>query len=241
MRINPPDAVKAINTDCYNCPVRVNSIFSELNHDSVNELNLAKSCLVVKKSEIIFEEGAYPHGLFCLRDGKVKIIQTGVDGKEQIVHLAKSGDVMGYRAILSSDKYSCSAIAIERSLICYYPLASFKMMVEKEPKLAVKLMELLSNELKEAEKTITDLAQKSVKERLAQGILVLKELYGVGKDGTINVSITREELANLIGTARETATRLLMELSEEESIALSGKKIKILNHDYLVKVAHFFS
>ncbi len=205
------------------------------------ELNRAKSCMVVKKGEIIFEEGAHPQGLFCLRDGQVKIVQAGGEGKEQIIHLARNGDIMGYRAILSGDTYSCSAIALDRTFLCYFPRAAFTAMVEGNSKLAIKLMELLSNELKEAENTITDFAQKSVKERLAQGILVLKELYGTEKDGTINVSITREELANLIGTARETATRLLMELCEEKNIELSGRKIKITNPDQLVKIARFYT
>jgi CRP-like cAMP-binding protein len=229
---------ETIKTGCYYCSTRFKSIFSDFNIDETRILDTAKTCTLYKKGQVIFEEDTYPHGLYCINNGKIKVSQTGADGREQIVHLAKDGDIMGYRAILSGDKYSCSATAIESSSICFIPTKVFTGMVEKNAKLAFKIIQLFSDELKTAERTITDLAQKSVKERLAQGILLLKESYGYENDGcTINVSITREEIASIVGTARETATRLLGELSKEKSIELIGKKIKILNHQKLVQSA----
>ena len=95
-------------------------------------------------------------------------------------------------------------------------------------------MHLLSDELKEAERKITNTAQLPVKNRIAQSLLSLKKNYGVeGDNKTINVSIKREELANLAGTTRETATRLLYELQEQNLIELVGKKIKILDEKLL--------
>src|SRR5581483_8464996 len=130
--------------------------------------------------------------------------QNGTDGKEHIMHLAKTGDVMGYRAILSGDKYSCSAVAMETSSVCFIPSNYFIGMVEKDARFAFKIIHLFSDELKTAEHSITDMAQKTVKERLAQSILLLKESYGFEPDGcTIDISITREEIASIVGTARE--------------------------------------
>lgn len=229
------------DTGCYNCKVRCKSIFEEISLDDTKVLDTYKTCNTYKKGQVIFEEDTYPHGLYCISSGKIKLSQTGADGREQIVHLAKNGDVMGYRAILSGDKYSCSATAIENSSLCYIPTKVFTGMIERNAKLAFKVIHLLSDELKTAEHTITDLAQKSVKERLAQGILLLKESYGFEPDGcTINVSITREEIASIVGTARETATRLLAELSREKSIELNGKKIKILDQHKLIQSANIF-
>jgi CRP/FNR family transcriptional regulator, polysaccharide utilization system transcription regulator len=153
--------------------------------------------------------------------------------------LVKGGDVMGYRALLSGDKYSCSAVALENSSICFIPTRVFVSMVEKDPKLAFKIINLFSNELKTAERNITDISRKSVKERLAQSLLLLKESYGLEDDNaTINVVMTREDIASIVGTARETVIRLLFDLEREGLIVLEGKKIKIVNQSSLVRLAN---
>lgn len=227
--------------NCINCNVREKSIFCELNATEVLALDAAKSTVEYKKGDLIFNEGAAPRGLYCLSNGKIKVSQLGVDGKEQIVHLAKDGDVMGYRAILSGDTYSCTATAIEDSSLCFIPKNTFLAMVEGNSKLALQIVHLFSIELKDAEKKITRTAQRPVKERLAQCLLLLKESYGFEEDCvTINVTITREELANIAGTTRETATRLLYELNNDKVIELCGKKIKIISLQNLTKEARLF-
>lgn len=221
------------------CKARINSIFKELTGDDLAQLDQSKSCRQYNKGELIFNEGAYPRGLFCVQSGKIKLSQIGADGKEQIVHLANDGDVMGYRAILGEDTYSCSAMALEDSKVCFIPKTQFNNLVENNSKLTLQIVHLLSDELKEAERKITNTAQQPVKNRLAQSLLSLKDNYGMESDKvTINVSIKREEIANLAGTTRETATRLLYELQEQKLIELVGKKIKILNDKKLVELAH---
>jgi CRP/FNR family transcriptional regulator len=215
------------------------SIFNEVGSLDMEVMDAAKSCQSFKKGQTIFEEGTYPHGLYCINSGKVKVTQTGIDGREHIVHLAKDGDVMGYRAVLSGDKYSCSAVALENSSVCFIPTRVFVSMVEKDPKLAFKIIHLFSNELKIAERGITDIAQKSVKERLAQGLLLLKESYGTEDDNsTLNITMTREDIASIVGTARETVIRLLFELEREGVIALEGKKIKIVDQPKILRLAN---
>lgn len=227
------------NIDCRACAARINSIFKELKGEELQQLELSKSCKQYHKGEVIFNEGAYPRGLFCVQSGKVKLSQMGADGKEQIVHLANDGDIMGYRAILGEDTYSCSAMALEDSKVCFIPKTQFNELIENNSKLTLQIVHLLSDELKEAERKITNTAQQPVKNRLAQSLLSLKKNYGLDSDKmTINVSIKREELANLAGTTRETATRLLYELQEQKLIELVGKKIKIINEKLLVDLAH---
>lgn len=229
------------NQDCRFCNTRLNSIFRDLNPEEAEKLNEIKICNNYKKGSYIFVEGASPNGLFCVNNGKVKIIQTGVDGKEQIIHFANNGDVLGYRAILSGDTYSCSAITMEDSSLCYIPKSFFMQMVESNSKLTLRIFMFFSDMLKDSEKKITNIAQRSVKERLAQSILLLKESYGFEADGrTINLSITREEMANIAGTTRETAIRILSDLQNENAIELNGKKISISNLQLLVKVANVF-
>jgi CRP-like cAMP-binding protein len=224
---------------CYYCSARNKSIFSELGLEDAEAMNATKNCIQYKKGQTIFEEGTYPHGLYCINAGKIKVTQTGPDGKEQILHLYKEGNIMGYAAILSGDTYSCSATALENSAICYIPVSVFSSLLKKDINLTAKIIHLFSAELKAAETTITNMAHTSVIERLAQSILLLKETYGCEKDGcTLSVSITREDLANMTGSAREVVTRLLSELAKDETIELVGKTIKILNRQKLIKTAN---
>lgn len=227
------------NINCSACKARFNSIFKELTGDALNELEALKSCKQYHKGEVIFSEGSFPRGLFCVQSGKIKLSQTGTDGKEQIVHLAHDGDIMGYRAILGEDTYSCSALALEDSKVCFIPKSNFNDLLENNSKLTLQVVHLLSDELKEAERKITITAQQPVKNRLAQALLSLKKNYGLDtENNTINVRIKREELANLAGTTRETATRLLYDLQEQKAIELVGKKIKILNETLLMNIAN---
>lgn len=177
--------------------------------------------------------------MFCINSGKIKISQVGDNGREQIIRLTKEGDILGYRALLSGGKYSASAVALEDSSICLIPKDIFFKVIEGESSLSMQIMKLLSNDLGKAEHKITDLAQKPVRERMAEAILFLKETYGTENDGkTLNVSLSREEIANIVGTATETAIRLLSEFKSDAIIELQAKKIKIINYDKLIKTAN---
>lgn len=226
---------EVLNNNCQNCAQNSKGIFCSLKSDEMDLFNKTKKVLIFEKNETIFHEGVSPKGIYCVQKGKVKVSQLGIDGKDQILHLAKEGDVMGYRATLSEDLYSCSAVAIERSQICFIPKKSFISTIEKNPKLALKFIRLLSEELKKIESNLTKITQRPVKERIAQSLILLKNKYGLEADSaTINIIIKREEIANLAGTTRETATRILYHFQEDKIIELQGKKIKILDFTLLI-------
>ncbi|MEP7171245.1 MAG: Crp/Fnr family transcriptional regulator [Bacteroidota bacterium] len=232
---------KQLQPECQHCEARFKSVFCDLNEEDLTTLNLSKGCNTFKKGQLIFNEGGFPHGLFCVNSGKIKIAQAGDEGKEQIVRFAKEGDILGYRTLLSGDKYACSATAIDDASICFIPKNTFFGLIAKNANLSMEIMKLLAHDLKKAEHKITDLAQKPVRERMAEALLFLKETYGYENDSaTINVSLSREEIANMVGTARETATRLLSEFKDDGILELVGKKIKILNQQKLVKTANVF-
>ncbi len=223
-----------LNTICQNCKARPHSIFKDLSAVETNEIDLVRQAMTFKRGEMLFKEGTFPKGLYCVEAGKIKVFQIGIDGKEQIVHLIHDGNVMGHRAIFSEDTYSCSAIAMENSNVCFIPIKDFKNILNISPKLLFKVAHLLSVELKEAEHKITQMAQQPVKDRLAEVLFDLIENYGYKDDQqTINLLIKRDDLASLVGTTRETATRLLYEWQEQKVIALEGKYIKILDKDKL--------
>jgi CRP/FNR family transcriptional regulator, polysaccharide utilization system transcription regulator len=225
--------------DCENCSKRGDSVFCNTHPDMLTEMSDAKSCTVYKKGDVIFREGCHPFGVFCIKEGKIKLAMQGEEGKEQILRLAKGGDVMGYRSLLVGERYNASATALEDSHVCFIPKENFMKAVKTDANLSFEMMKLLSNQLKEAEVKITHLAQKPVRERMAETLLFLKETYGFEPDtNIINVQLSREEIANLIGTATETAIRLLSEFNKDKVISLIGKKIAILNTKELVQIAN---
>jgi len=224
---------------CETCGARHKSIFCHLEMDELSLFNASKSCMSFKKGQIIFNEGGHPLGIFCVNNGKVKISHSGQDGKEQIVHLAKEGDVLGYRALLSAERYNASAVAIDDTDVCFIPRDAFFKVLKSSHGLSLEIIKLLATELRRAVDTITDLAQKPVRERTAEALLFLKETYGFEADGaTINVILSREDIANLVGTATETAIRLLSEFKNDKIVEFVGKKIKILDVAKLIKTSN---
>ena len=230
------------NEACATCGARHKSIFCHLELDELAAFDATKSCMSYKKGQVIFNEGGHPLGLFCVNDGKVKIEHTGQDGKEQIVRMAKGGDVLGYRALLSSERYNASAVALDDTDVCFIPKDSFFGVLKSNPNLSLEIIKMLSTELRKAEQSITDLAQKPVRERMAEALLFLKETYGFeGDEATINVVLSREDIANLVGTATETAIRLLSEFKKDGIVESAGKKIKIIDNEKLVKTANVYN
>ncbi len=232
---------KINNISCESCKARFQSVFCKLTDEDLTDLSVAKHCNYYQKGDTIFFEGNQPQGLYCINNGRVKVYQSGYDGKEQIIRLAKAGDIMGYRALISGDSYSSSATVIEDSKVCLIPREVFYDLLSNNSDISKRVMQLLASELKEAQHTITDLAQKPVIERLAEALLMLKEYYGYDKDeNSLNITITREEIANIVGTATETTIRLLSELRKQGIIELDGKTISILKSDALIKLANLY-
>jgi CRP/FNR family transcriptional regulator len=201
-----------------------------LTSEELSLLEKTKKIFQVKKGEEIFVEGKIPSGVFFLQSGKVKIFTTDSQGRNQIIHLAKSGDLMGYRALLGSDTYSCTGAALEDSEYWFIPKETFFSILDKNANFSHAIIKLLTAELRHAEHHLAGLARKPVKSRIAEVLLLLADTYGFKEDGeTIDVSLTREELAGLVGTAIETSIRLLNSLKEEGLVATEGKKVRLLN------------
>lgn len=205
----------------------------------MEQIDAAKVCSIYKKGQVIFHEGAYPFGMYCINTGKIKLSHSGDDGREQIIRLVKAGDIMGYKALLSGERYTATAIALEDSSICFIPKDLFMDVLRKDASLSIEMMRILSSELRKAELKITHLAQKPVRERLAETLLFIRETYGVEADGqTLNVRLSREEIANLVGTATESAIRLLSEFKKDGMIELEGKKIRLTDVEEIIKTAN---
>ena len=226
---------------CETCQARVKSIFSEISKEDVEKLSLHKGCNFHHAGQILFQEGGYPAGLYCINRGKVKLYKVGRDGEEHIVRMAKDGDVVGYRSLISGTPYAASAEVLEEATICFIPKSTFLNMLKESPSFNARVMELLCHDLATAEQRELSLAQQSVKERLAETLLMLKEFYGLEDDGvTLKGTLTREDFANIVGTATETIIRLLSEFKAKGIIELDKKKIKVLNSSALLRITHIF-
>jgi CRP/FNR family transcriptional regulator len=224
---------------CQHCAQRFTSALCKAKGEYLNDINSQKVCNTYKKGQTLFNEGSYPFGVYCINSGKVKLSHLGDDGKEQIIRLLKDGDVVGYRALLSGERYGATAITLEDTQVCFIPKDLFITVLKNDAGLAFEMMKLLSDELHKTEIKLTHLAQKPVRERLAEILLFIKETYGFEEDGiTLNVRLSREEIANLVGTATESTIRLLSEFKRENVVELDGKKIKIINHKRLVLTAN---
>lgn len=224
---------------CAACTSRVMSAFSSLGAAGLENLMQGKRCLYIKKGEKIFHEGSLPRGLYCVHKGKLKITKAGPRGLEQILHLAREGDILGYRAILGKDRYSCSATALEDATVCLIPIDVFNRVIDENPQVAARIMSLFTTLLKDAEKKATSIMQRTARERVAQGLLTIKEYYGCQPDGqTLSLTLSRQELADFCSTTRETTTRELFGLEKEEVIVLAGKKITLLKPEQLITIAN---
>lgn len=225
---------------CKDCMLGCKTIFNSLDTTELEKLTFQKSCSSYKKGTTLFQEGNRIHNFYCINSGIIKLYKTGPEGKDQIVSFAKAGDIIGYRSILSKEMACTTAKAIEEVTVCSIPGNNLFELIEHNPKFSMQLMQLACKELGEANQFLTDIAQKSVRERLAEVLIKLKLFFSIDNDGFLKVSLTRDEMASLVGTATESVIRLLSEFKSDKYIELQGRKIKILNEEKLRKLSSFY-
>lgn len=222
---------------CQSCNVGSHAIFSALIPEEKRQLDTEKIPQVFKKGDVIFEEGHHPKGLYCISEGKVKVTKLGDEGRDQIVRIDNKGEVLGYRSLLNEEPYTATATALEHSTMCFIPASLMFQFLRDNSQLAFRMMKVMAQDLKEAEERLTDFTQKPVKERLAQIMLSLMESYGQTDEGYLDINLTRQEWANLMGTTTETAIRTLSEFNKEGLIRLDRQNVQLLNTSQLWNMA----
>ncbi len=213
-------------------------LFKKLNEEEFNRLNYEKTCSLYKKGTIIYREGSRLTGFFCVTRGIVKIFKTGMDGKEQIIRFAKRGEIIAYRSLLSQELACTTAKVIDEAVLCHIPYQTLLFLIQNNWQFSHHMLQIVCRELREANDYITDIAQKTVRERLAEVLLLLMDNFDLDNQNTLQISLTREELANMVGTATESVIRLLSEFRQDRLIELQGRKIKFLNIPALQRVAN---
>lgn len=202
--------------------------------DSLKKLSEEREIRVYKKKDDIYKEGGIPKGIFFINKGKVKLVQASDSGKELITELYKEGDFFGHLSLLKDEKYTSSATALEDSDIYMLPKEDFFSLIYKNAEVSKKFIEILSNSLLEKEKQLVKLAYNSVRKRVAEALVKLSDKYKKETDIKFSMNVSREDLANIVGTATETVIRTLSDFKEEKLIEISGSTISILNYDKLI-------
>lgn len=207
---------------CEICPTRESGIFCDITKDDLREFSRARSFNTYKRKSIIFYEGNPPLGLFCVQKGKVKISKHGSDGQVQIVRLAGPGDILGYRALFAGEPYAATAEVLEDASLCFVDKVSVYALLKKNAALALSILERVCQDLRVSEDAVLDLVQRPVSERVANMLLNLQETYGTrSPDGIhLDITLTREEMAEMVGTTAETLIRTLSDFKTRGLVAL---------------------
>ena len=214
-------------SNCNQCIIKRFNALKTLTHDELEVFSDHKTSLLIKKGENIMTEGNAINGLYCIREGKCKMTKLNTNGKEQIIKFIKGGDILGQRSILSDEPVGLNVTALEDMHVCFIPKGDILDTIRENSQFSLSLMKNVSHQLNESNTLVSQMAQKPVKDRLAETLLKLEDIFGLDNEKCIDVILTREEIANTIGTATESAIRLLSNLKKDGVIDLIGKKIKI--------------
>lgn len=225
---------------CEQCIIRQFNSLKSLTKDELVRIAGCKTSKTIKKGEVLFEEGEHINGVFCIKDGVCKVSKMSDNGRDQIVNLVRKGDLLGERSLINDEASNLKAIAVNDMEICFIPKEEIVRDLENNPKFTMDILKNMASSLKNADNFIVDMAQKTVKQRLAATLLSLDSKFAKNKNGSLDILLSREDIANIIGTATESAIRLLSEFKKKKLIDLKGKEVFILDTQTLKDISTGF-
>ncbi|MDO4228678.1 MAG: Crp/Fnr family transcriptional regulator [Capnocytophaga sp.] len=225
------------NVKCEQCFVRHRNALKTLYDGELHIISECKTASLIKKGEIIFEEGDMLAGVYCIRDGVCKLSKLSANGKSQIVRFVGKGDILGQRSVIARDPVNLTATALTDIEACFVPKEEIFSFFANNIDFSIEIFRNVCDELKKADNAIVDLAQKTVKQRLADTLLFLENNFGTDPQGYINLQLSREEIGNMIGSATESLIRMLSDFAKNNWIETRAKRIKILNKRQLEKTS----
>jgi CRP-like cAMP-binding protein len=232
---------KSAAMSCEACPSKSKGIFCNLLSEELSEITQHKVINRYKKGQTLFVQGTHPYGLYCVSSGNIKLTKIDSAGKESIVRVVGGGDVLGHRSLFTESHYSATATAMEDTEVCFLDKKFIMKVIEDKPSVSLNIINKLSRDMGAAEEKLSSFHQKNVRERLAELFLILKESHGEKlPDGRwkINLKLTREEMATMIGTANETLIRFVSEFKDAGLIAQEGKTLFVVNEEELMEWAN---
>jgi CRP-like cAMP-binding protein len=190
----------------------------------------------MKKGEVIFSEGDPVKGIFFVHSGIVKVHKRWGADKELILRFASEGLIFGHRALGGDGIYSISATALQAGIVSYVDMEFFETTLKVNTNFTYDLLMFMAQDLRISERKMRNLAHMPVKGRVAEALIMLKDQFGLTKDGFINIELSRQDLASFSGATYETVFRVINELIQDGLLVLSGKSISISNYDQLLKL-----
>ncbi|AWK52577.1 Crp/Fnr family transcriptional regulator [Clostridium beijerinckii] len=233
-----------MNNNCGNCCNNCRGglcaskvpIFENLNNEELLEIVKTINHKEYSKGDIIFTEGNVANTLYFINEGKIKLYKYTKDGKEQILHVLSEGDFFGELELIKISKYGFNSKAIVNSKICTLTKDEMKDIIMRKPEIGIKVLETVGERLAKVESLVQNLATNDVDSRMAYLLTDFIDKYGVSIENNISIELplSREDMANFIGVTRETISRKLKKFEEEKLIKIVGtKKIIILDQEGL--------
>ncbi|WP_111306894.1 Crp/Fnr family transcriptional regulator [Confluentibacter sediminis] len=221
---------------CDQCIIKQFNALKSLTKEELVRISACKTSMTIKKGDVIFEEGDSLNGVYCVKNGICKLSKLSSNGKDQIVKIVVKGDLLGQRSLITEETANLQAIALSDMEICFIPKNEIVNDLVHNSRFSFDVLKEMAHDLKNADNVIVDMAQKTVRQRLAETIIYIHDNFGTNPDGTLSVLLSREDLANIVGTAVESAIRVLSQLKKEGLISTIGKRIKINNFEGLKRV-----
>lgn len=221
---------------CEQCIIKQFNALKSLSKDELVRISSCKTSMTVKKGDVIFEEGDSINGVYCVKDGICKLSKLSSNGKDQIVKIVVKGDLLGQRSLITGETANLQAIALNDMELCFIPKNEIVNDLLNNSKFSFAVLKEMAHDLKEADDIIVNMAQKTVRQRLAETIIYIHDNFGTNPDGTLSVLLSREDFANIVGTAVESAIRVLSQFKKDKLITTMGKRIKINNLEGLKRV-----
>lgn len=212
---------------CQQCIIKELNALKTLNNEELFRITNSKTSLDFKKGDVIFEEGKRINGVYCIRQGICKISKAGINGKDQIINFIGKGNLLGQRSVICDESTNLKATTMTNMSVCFIPKKEILSNLMHNSKFSMSVLKDMSNALKETDNHIVDLAQKPVKQRLAEVLIYIHDSFGIDKNGMLNIVLSREDYANIVGTATESAIRILSQFKKEGLISTVGKQIKV--------------
>lgn len=229
-----------MSSRCEQCIVRNLNGLKALTKEELVRISNCKTSKFVKKGDMIFDEGETLNGVYCVRDGVCKVSKLSENGKSQIIKLLKKGDILGQRSLINEETTNLSAIAVKDMELCFIPKQEILNDLHNNTNFSFELIKQMATNLKDTDNMMVDMAQKSVKQRLAETLVYIHDNFGVDEEGMLSVVLSREEYSDIVGTATESAIRILSQFKKDGLISVQGKKLKIDNYNELVKLSKGF-
>jgi len=213
------------------------SIFEGLGQDELDRVVKWVTRRTYPKGTTIFVEGDETDGIYIVTSGLVKVLKLHKDGREKTLAILNEGDILGEMTLFGGGLRTAIAETLEQTTVLVIPKANFQSLLTEIPRISIKIIEILSNRLKQANRQIEELVFLNARSRVVYNLISLAKEYGQPEEGgiTISLQLTHAELAKLVGISRETMTKVLAELQDGNLIKVTRKKLQIIDLDDLYR------